>query len=78
MALPEERNGEVSVKLNNKIRYRSMKNSSFYYRLRNGLRIRGVLIPKFMQELIRDEFYRQQQKIIKVQIYTFRKAERYL
>lgn len=78
MALSEEGNGEVSVKLNNKIRYRSMKNSSFYYRLRNGLRIRGVLIPKFMQELIRDEFYRQQQKIIKVQSYTFRKAERYL
>ena len=78
MALPEERNGAVSVKLNNKIRYRSIKNSSFYYRLRNGLRIRGVLIPKFMQELIRDEFYRQQQKIIKVQSYTFRKAEKYL
>ena len=66
------------MKLNNKIRYRSIKNPSFYYRLRNGLRIRGVLIPKFMQELIRDEFYRQQQKIIKVQSYTFRKAERYL
>lgn len=66
------------MKLNNKIRYRSMQNSSFYYRLRNGLRIRGVLIPKFMQELIRDEFYKQQQKIIKVQSYTFRNAERYL
>jgi len=66
------------MKLNNKIRYRSMKNSSFYYRLRNGLRIRGVFLPKFMQELIRDEFYKQHQKIIKVQSYTFRKAERYL
>lgn len=66
------------MKLNNKIRYKSMKNSSFYYRLRYGLRIRGVPIPKFMQELIRDEFYKQQQKIIKIQSYTFRKAERYL
>lgn len=78
MALPEEGNGKVLMKLNNKIRYRSMKNSSFYYRLRNGLKIRGILIPKFMQELIRDEFYKQQQKIIKVQVYTFKKAERYL